>query len=178
MNPNCWRSWDEHIRMGIFKTFFAPLGPEFNLNVDLMFGLPGQTFGGMDKNTPAGFESGPSLGVWPSGRRSTYFHGSGVQADDDLQADLYEAAAEILESAGYVHYEISNFARPGLNAARSGSGEIRSVWALVFPPPGTTAYHHHTNTDDLTTYMASVEKNGTPNAETVELTPINGKAKT
>jgi oxygen-independent coproporphyrinogen-3 oxidase len=33
--------------------------------------------------------------------------------DDDLAADMYEWAAERLERAGYQHYEISNWARPG-----------------------------------------------------------------
>jgi oxygen-independent coproporphyrinogen-3 oxidase len=31
--------------------------------------------------------------------------------DDDLAADLYEAAIEILSHAGYLHYEVSNWAR-------------------------------------------------------------------
>ena len=34
--------------------------------------------------------------------------------DDDLAADMYEWAEETLAEAGYVHYEISNWARPGL----------------------------------------------------------------
>jgi oxygen-independent coproporphyrinogen-3 oxidase len=32
---------------------------------------------------------------------------------DDRAAGLYEAAADLLEAAGFEHYEISNFARPG-----------------------------------------------------------------
>jgi oxygen-independent coproporphyrinogen-3 oxidase len=33
--------------------------------------------------------------------------------DPDLQADMYEMAREVLGARGFVHYEISNFARPG-----------------------------------------------------------------
>lgn len=38
-------------------------------------------------------------------------------ADDDLQADMYLAAIDTLENAGYEHYEISNFAKKGLSPA-------------------------------------------------------------
>jgi oxygen-independent coproporphyrinogen-3 oxidase len=34
--------------------------------------------------------------------------------DDDLQADMYLAAVEVLKTKGYRQYEISNFARKGL----------------------------------------------------------------
>jgi oxygen-independent coproporphyrinogen III oxidase len=33
--------------------------------------------------------------------------------DPDLQADMFAAACDVLASAGYVHYEISNWAKPG-----------------------------------------------------------------
>lgn len=34
-------------------------------------------------------------------------------ADDDLSADMFELADEILTASGYEHYEIANYARPG-----------------------------------------------------------------
>ena len=33
--------------------------------------------------------------------------------DDDLAADMYELAMDVLEDAGYEHYEISNWAMSG-----------------------------------------------------------------
>ena len=144
-----------------------------NLNVDLMYGLPGQTLAGWKKTLDRVLEMNPEhLSAYGlQVEESTYFHRSGVQADDDRQAEMYEAAADILESAGYVHYEISNFARPGFECRHNlrywrnqdclGAG-VSSAWY--------DGAQRHTNTDDLTTYMESVEKNGTPDTEIVELT--------
>jgi oxygen-independent coproporphyrinogen-3 oxidase len=33
--------------------------------------------------------------------------------DPDLQADMFELACEVLAEAGYQHYEVSNWAKPG-----------------------------------------------------------------
>jgi putative oxygen-independent coproporphyrinogen III oxidase len=39
--------------------------------------------------------------------------GRAPAVDPDIQADRYEAAGELLDAAGYLRYEISNWARPG-----------------------------------------------------------------
>ncbi len=157
------------------KVFRSARAQKFrNLNVDLMYGLPGQTLAGWTKTLRRVLEMGPDhLSAYGlQVEESTYFHRSGVQADDDLQAGMYEATADILESAGYVHYEISNFAKPGFECRHNlrywrnqeclGAG-VSSAWY-----DGT---ERHTNTDDLTHYMESVETQGTPTSETVRLPP-------
>ena len=145
-----------------------------NLNVDLMFGLPGQSLEGWLKTVDHVLDVGPEhLSLYAlQVEESTYFHRSGVQADDDIQADMYEKAAEKLESAGYIHYEISNFAKPGFecrhnlrywrNQECEGVG-VSSAWY--------DGLARHTNTDDLTGYLESVESNGIPIRETVGLSP-------
>ncbi|MHB1650993.1 MAG: radical SAM family heme chaperone HemW [Desulfitobacteriaceae bacterium] len=108
-----------------------------NLNLDLMFGLPGQTLKvwqesvvealslspehislyalSLEEGTPlARRYSGEwkSLGLparGPDPEESTLE----VLPDDDLQADMYEWAVERLKASGYTHYEVSNFALPG-----------------------------------------------------------------
>ncbi|MBL0059556.1 MAG: radical SAM family heme chaperone HemW [Elusimicrobia bacterium] len=145
-----------------------------NLNADLMFGLPGQTRAGWARTLGRVLELEPdhvsTYGLQVE--ESTYFHRSGVQADDDLQADMYEDAANALETAGFIHYEISNFARPGFECRHNlrywrnqpclGAG-VSAAWY-----DGTT---RRTNTEDLTAYMESVEKNGVYDAEAVQLGP-------
>lgn len=157
------------------KVFRSARAKKFhNLNVDLMYGLPGQTLEGWTKTLRRVLETDPDhLSAYGLQiEETTYFHRSGVQADDDLQADMYEAAADMLESAGYIHYEISNFAKPGFECRHNlrywrnqeclGVG-VSSAWY--------DGAARHTNTDDLTQYMDSVETEGTPTSETVRLPP-------
>ena len=41
--------------------------------------------------------------------------------DEDEAADMFEATAQLLAGAGYLHYEISNFCRPGRASRHNGS---------------------------------------------------------
>jgi oxygen-independent coproporphyrinogen III oxidase len=43
-------------------------------------------------------------------------YSAGAVPSDDLMADFYETACEFLQSAGYHHYEISNWAKPGFES--------------------------------------------------------------
>lgn len=145
-----------------------------NINVDLMYGLPGQSVKGWIKTLRGVLETNPDhLSAYGlQVEESTYYHRSGVQSDDDLQADMYEAAVDLLDSAGYVHYEISNFARPGFECRHNlrywrnqeclGAG-VSSAWY--------DGVRRHTNTHDLTTYIESVLTGGRPQFDTVSLSP-------
>jgi len=85
-----------------------------NLNLDLMFGLPGQTMTQWRNTLEQALALAPehisaySLTL----EEDTAFWGK-VQLDDELQWAMYEQLIETLTTAGYHHYEISNFARPG-----------------------------------------------------------------
>lgn len=94
-----------------------------NVSVDLIFGLPER----LDRNWPGDLERALELepehvslyGLTaetgaPLGRRVT--EGREVLADEDRYADEYLLAHERLVAAGYEHYEVSNFARPGFRS--------------------------------------------------------------
>ncbi len=90
-----------------------------NVNLDLMFGLPGQSQREWTETLESAIalepshlscyglilEEGTPLEKWVSA-------GLVEVPDDDLQAEMYETACRILKGAGYEHYEISNFALP------------------------------------------------------------------
>ncbi|MBI4506051.1 MAG: radical SAM family heme chaperone HemW [Chloroflexi bacterium] len=90
-----------------------------NVNLDFIYGWPGQTLADWDADLDAMLALRPEhLSLYaltveqgtPLARLVA--QGRVRPADDDLCADMYERAAERLAAAGYRHYEISNWARP------------------------------------------------------------------
>ncbi|MCS7221929.1 MAG: radical SAM family heme chaperone HemW [Anaerolineae bacterium] len=89
-----------------------------NINLDLIYGLPGQKpetwLATLDRAIALEpehislysltIEEGTPFARWAAEGRIAY-------PDDDLAAELYELASERLQAAGYVQYEISNWAR-------------------------------------------------------------------
>jgi putative oxygen-independent coproporphyrinogen III oxidase len=87
-----------------------------NVNIDLMYGLPGQTLAMARADIEEGVRHGPAhlsayqLTIEPN----TVFHSHPPRLPaHDEAADMQLAAEEILRGAGFEHYETSAFARPG-----------------------------------------------------------------
>lgn len=91
-----------------------------NINVDLMFSLPGQTLIDLEYTISEVvrldlehislysliIEDNTALG-------KLYNRGLIEYVDEDLDRKMYHRAIEILKKAGYKHYEISNFSKDG-----------------------------------------------------------------
>ncbi len=96
-----------------------------NLNLDLIYGLPGQSVAdwaqtlaavlGLAAAEPAiAHISLYCLTIEPGTPMQRWLSGGVVAAPDaDVVADQYELAGRELAAAGFGHYEISNWARPG-----------------------------------------------------------------
>ena len=86
-----------------------------NLNIDLMTGLPGQSRENFRETLQAVIALKPehisfyALEV----HAGTAFAMDGVPEAPEAAADMFALALPVLESAGFRHYEISNFAMPG-----------------------------------------------------------------
>jgi oxygen-independent coproporphyrinogen-3 oxidase len=90
-----------------------------NLNLDLIYGLPQQTLSTWQTTLQRivnlhpehisayalTLEHGTPFGRWSS-------KGLLPLPDPDLAAEMYEYAEEFLDANGYIHYEISNWAKP------------------------------------------------------------------
>ena len=87
-----------------------------NINVDLIAGLPHQRFEVWRKNLDRLEQAQPehvSIYMLDVEERSAWGKSQSHIPDDDVFAKFYVEAAERLSNAGYVHYEISNWALPG-----------------------------------------------------------------
>jgi oxygen-independent coproporphyrinogen-3 oxidase len=97
-----------------------------NLNLDLIYGLPEQTLSSWQNTVKRILDLHPEhISAYaltlehgtPFGRWSA--KGLLPLPDPDLAADMYEWASEFFESAGYVQYEISNWAKVNSEFTRS-----------------------------------------------------------
>jgi len=87
-----------------------------NFNLDLMYGLPGQTVDEARTDIAAALAvAPPHLSVYHMTLEpNTYFHRyPPVLPDDDVTAEMQKNAEGALAAAGYRHYETSAFAQPG-----------------------------------------------------------------
>jgi len=91
-----------------------------NFNLDLIYGVPGQTLVSWEQSVRAVLALDPNhlslycLTIEPGTPMQRWLLNGRIQPPDpDLAADQYELACNILAEHGYEHYEISNWAKPG-----------------------------------------------------------------
>ncbi|MBX3117828.1 MAG: radical SAM family heme chaperone HemW [Fimbriimonadaceae bacterium] len=91
-----------------------------NLNLDLMFALPGQKSEGWQRNLETAIGLGPDhlslycLTIEPNTRFYKLYHKGLLKLpSDEDQVSMYDYTLDFMASAGYFQYEISNFAKPG-----------------------------------------------------------------
>jgi oxygen-independent coproporphyrinogen-3 oxidase len=140
-----------------------------SINLDLIFGLPGETADSWRRTIERALELEPehlslyALTVERGTALSRSIAAGAPGPDPDRQADAYETARGLLRSAGLVHYEVSNWARPDhaciYNLITWAQGEY-----VAF---GTGAHDHRDgvrrrNIRRLDAYLAAVERGARP----------------
>ncbi len=90
-----------------------------SVNLDLIFGTPGETLVSWNETLDRAVGLGPdhvscyALTVEPGTELGRAVASGAPAPDPDTQADFYESACDRLSHAGLVRYEVSNWARPG-----------------------------------------------------------------
>jgi len=134
----------------------------FTVSLDLMTAAPGQSLAAVEHDLAAA----TALDVqhvsvycltWERGTAfaAAQRRGTLVPADDALERAMFETAIDRLEAAGYEHYEVSNFARPGARCRHNEAYWDCRPWEAFGPGAarfdGRTRITNHRST---TTWIA------------------------
>ena len=99
-----------------------------NISIDLIYGLPGQTLESWGDSvnravslepchiSAYGLTYEPGTRLWHQRER-----GEVIEVPEEQCLEMYRILVEHLKDAGYEHYEISNFALPGLRSRHNSS---------------------------------------------------------
>ena len=152
-----------------------------NVSVDLMYGLPGQSLQDWQETLDNVLRLMPehiscyNLKLEPGTPLFEYRDMLNMPSDD-VQADMYLAASDMLRSRGYRHYEISNFARKGLYSRHNmkywNGGEY-----LGFGPSASSDFagKRFVLARDLMTYIQGIRTGGEV-MEDVQEIPLRERA--
>jgi oxygen-independent coproporphyrinogen-3 oxidase len=149
------------------------------ISLDLIFAAPGETLdqwsADLDKAVALSPDHVSTYGL--TFEQGTEFwnrrhRGELTQADESLELDMYALAIDRLTDAGFEHYEVSNFARPGYRSRHnetywSGAGYYAAG-------PGAARYVNgarETNHRSTTTYIKRVVAGDSAVAERERLSP-------
>lgn len=148
-----------------------------NLSVDLMYGLPGQRLPEWEHTLEHVLQLKPEhiscYGLKVEEGTPLYelkdFYNL---ADDDMQADMYLAAVDILKKHGYRQYEISNFCRGG-QVSRHNLKYWTGGEYLGFGPDASSDFggRRFTMVRDLDAYVEGILSGGSVLREMQEVAP-------
>ena len=145
-----------------------------NISIDLMFGFPSETLKDWEQDIHDALaldvehlsayslmiEEGTVLYEQMREKRSE-------MGDEDVEREMYETLIDRLETAGYEHYEISNFAKKGFRSRHNSS-----YWnGTPYIGLGAAAHSYdietrHWNMADLSAYIERIRQGILPIEET------------
>ena len=152
-----------------------------NVNVDLIYGADGETTASWERTLEEAIALGPehvsayALTIEPAtplGRQVA--RGDLPPPDPDVQAEMFETACRLLGEAGYGHYEISNWARPGYECRHNlGYWERRPYVGLGAGAHGYRDGRRWWNVRPPEEYLSIVERGELPVGGSEELEPAD-----
>lgn len=95
-----------------------------NISCDLIFGMPLQTKDSFVKNIDIMTKLGiPHISCYnlQLEEGTPLYESKAAVADEKEQESMYFAACDLLQSAGFTHYEISNFAKPSMESRHNSA---------------------------------------------------------
>jgi oxygen-independent coproporphyrinogen-3 oxidase len=148
------------------------------VNIDLIFSIPGQTLDDWRGTLEAALALNPQhLSAYnlTYEEDTPYFEQlrAGIYRDvPDLNAEMFTLAHELLTAAGFVHYETSNYARPGFES-RHNRGYWHGADYLGLGPSAvsTIKARRWKNVPDTARYLHQIAHVGHAESEVEDLRP-------
>lgn len=146
-----------------------------NISIDLIYGLPGQTIEEWQRNldTVIGLDI-PHISayhlIYEEGTALFKLKEAGkvVPVEEDLSVALFSLLIERLTASGYLHYEISNFARPGMLSKHNSSYWTGRSYLGIGPSAHSyNGQNRQWNVSSLPRYIKAIEE-GQPDYEMEE----------
>jgi len=143
-----------------------------NISIDLMYGLPNQTMDIWENNLDTAIEldiqhiSSYHL-IYEQGTRlyRLFKMGDIIPVDEDLSVDMFSVMIDRLTSAGFEHYEISNFSRNGLYSKHNSSYWLGAKYLGLGPAAHSyDGQNRAWNIASISKYIEGIV-NKTPNLE-------------
>ena len=151
-----------------------------NISIDLMYALPTQTMEQWETDIETALRLNvqhiSSYGlIYEEGTKLTRMLESGEieSIDEDTENAMYDRLCAQLKEAGFVHYEVSNFALPGYEAKHNSSYWVGTPYVGV--GAGAHSYIRNErswNPDDLDAYIKGIQ-NGMLERESETLSEID-----
>jgi oxygen-independent coproporphyrinogen-3 oxidase len=148
-----------------------------NVSIDLIFGAPGQTVPSWRRSIERAVALGVNhvstygLTVEPGTPYERWYErDQAAFADADVQAEMYAVAIDLLQSAGFEQYEISNFARPGFRCRHNANYWANGAYLGL--GVGAASYRfgeRSTTTRDIAAYERAALAGQSPPAESERL---------
>ncbi len=181
------QSWDEkllkllgreHSAQQAEQSFYLLRAAGYsNINVDLMFGLPGQTIEQwrltLEKTIALQPEhiSAYCLTYEEDTEFFLRYARGEFHQDPDMDGEFFEMAMSILEDAGYEHYEISNYARPGFWSVHNSAYWLGKDYLGIGPSAvSTVGMRRWQNVCDYRSYIERALSGQSPCASSESLT--------
>ncbi len=147
-----------------------------NISIDLIYGLPGQTHDEWLLNLKEAIALGvPHISayhlIYEEGTKLTKLKSAGKVApvNEELSEEFFSTLIDELSQAGYLHYEISNFALPGLFSKHNSSYWNETPYLGIGPSAHSfDGDSRQWNIANMTYYLAGITA-GTPKIEKEEL---------
>ena len=144
------------------------------INLDLIFGIPGQTLDTWSESLRRAVALGPDhlacygLTYEPGTRLTAQRdHRRITPCDENLEADMFLLTKELLGEQGYAQYEISNYAKPGCRSAHNINYWRNGPYIGVGPSAaGCVDHRRYKNVADVAGYIRLIDSQGHAEAET------------